>query len=408
MREGFFTTTELTTMSKQLPANPKCNNCGLYQKCKSPKMAYTGKGRKKILVVGEAPGAEEDKQNEQFVGKAGKRLRSEFKLCDLSLERDCNKQNAVRCRPPNNKTEGSMIAACRPALFRDIKQLNPQSILLFGASAAESVLGHLWDDSGSFAMARWTGWVIPNREPNCWISVHYHPSYLERQTDDLLDQLFHTNLKKALRRPYSRPWPEGPPDYASQVELIYKPRQAAKLIREIKDGCVAFDYEANCLKPEYEGAEIVSCSVCWNGKRTFAFPWIGEAVDAMSRLLKSPVEKIAQNMKFEERWTRFMLKHRVRNWGWDTMLATHVLNQAAGITGLNFQAFVNLGLPPYDSHIAPLLKSPRKKHLNRIREIPLKDLLVYNGVDSLVTYHLMTNQHYGEGGFQSCLKKQRP
>jgi len=109
-------------------------------------------------------------------------------------------------------------------------------------------------------------------------------------------------------------------------------------------------------------------------------------------LLKSSIGKIASNLKFEERWTRYFLKHRVRNWDWDTMLAAHVLNNATGITGLKFQAFVQLGQSQYDKHIEPYLKSSKGQHLNRIREIPLKDLLVYNGMDSFLEIKLATLQ----------------
>jgi uracil-DNA glycosylase family 4 len=353
-------------------------------------MKYRGKGQKKILVIGEAPGAEEDKQNEQFVGKAGQRLEYELKRQGIDFNRDCWKTNAVRCRPVDNKTPNSdQIAACRPAVFDEIKQLKPQLILLFGLPAIESVIGHIWDSSGKVTIGKWLGWTIPNQQWNSWLSCNYHPSYLNRQDDKLLDLIFRKHLKKAVNKAKARPWPDGPPNYEEEIELLYKPRQIIQALKDSYKGIFSFDYEANCLKPEYTKAKIVSCSVCWKGKRTFAFPWYPEIMKAMSQLLRGPAKKIAANIKFENRWTQYVLGHPVRDWYWDTMLASHILNSIGGITGLKFQAFVRLGQLPYDQHIQPFLQSRNKdQHLNRISEIPLKKLLLYNGMDSRLEYEV--------------------
>ena len=389
MKHGFFTPIELSSPRSRLNYSAHCGACGLAQHCRSPKMCYKGSGGKEILVIGEAPGKQEDRENEQFVGKAGRRLKDELKRCKTNLNQDCWKTNARRCYVEGNPTPTSEeINYCRPALFAEIKKLKPHSILLFGAVAAESVLGHLWNDSGKFVMGKWLDWIIPHQELNCWISVHYHPSYLERQRDDLLDLLFRKHLKHVLKKK-GRPWKQLP-NYQNEVEIIYKPQQVVKALQGFH-GTVAFDYEANCLKPEYAGAEIISCSVS-DGKRTYAYPWVDDAILATSKLLKSQLPKIASNLKFEERWTRHFLGHRVRNWDWDTMLAAHVLNHTQGITGLKFQSFVQLGQAPYDKHIEPYIKTSKGQCINRIEEIPLKDLLVYNGMDSLLAYEVAVIQ----------------
>jgi DNA polymerase len=185
-------------------------------------MKYTGGGRKKILAIGEAPGVEEDNCNEQFVGKAGKRQVKELKRLGIDFNRDCWKTNAIRCHIEDNETPDSkQIDYCRPALFAEIRKLKPVSILLFGSVAAEAVLGHLWGKGGKFVAAKWRGWVIPHQELNCWISAHYHPSYLNRKKDGLLDILYRRGLKEALKK-RKRPWTKVP-NYEDEVELIYKP-----------------------------------------------------------------------------------------------------------------------------------------------------------------------------------------
>ena len=384
MEHGFFTLSDIQKQTgRTIPKSAQCGRCGLYKQCKSPNMKYTGEGRKKILIVGEAPGRDEDEVNEQFVGKAGKRLRRELRRFKIDLNRDCWKTNVIRCRPPENKSDSKMIANCRPALFKEIEELNPDSILLFGKSAAESVLDHIWGQKEN--LSTWLEWVIPCTKPNSWISVHYHPSYLERQSDGLLDLVFRMGLRKALKK--NKKPHKKIKDYESCVKTIYDERSAVKEIRAMaaRQKPFAFDYEANCLKHEYVGAEIKSCSMS-DGKTTFAYPWTEKTAQDTSVILKSRIPKIASNAKFENRWTKHFLGHNVRGWWWDTMLAAHILNNNTGVTGLKFQAFVKLGVLPYDRHIEPFLKTGKGTHINRIDEIPLKDLLIYNGMDSLLEY----------------------
>jgi len=386
MTYGFFTPSEVKT-KKTLAHSPQCGACKLYKNCRSPKMKYKGEGQKGILIVGESPGAEEDRDNEQFVGKAGKRLKYELKRVGIKLNRDCWKTNVRRCYVEGNPTPTSEeIRYCRPALFKEIKELRPKSIWLFGATAAEGVLGHLWKSDGKTSLAKWTDWIIPHQGLNAWISVHYHPSYLNRKGEKLLDLLANRQLKNAVKNT-GRPWKKVP-NYANNIEIIHKPSQVVKALQDIQS-TFAFDYECNCIKPEYKGAEIVSCAVS-DGERTYAYPWIGDAILATDKLLKSPLPKIASNAKFEERWTWHFLKHRVRNWDWDSMLAAHVLNNAKGITGLKFQSFVLLGQPAYDTHIEPYLLTSRGQHINRIRQLPIEEVLEYNGMDAFLE-HKITN-----------------
>lgn len=389
MRQGFFIP-KTSISSERLDTMPHCGRCGLSRTCHSPCMLFHGKGRKKILIVGEAPGRNEDIMNEQFVGKAGQRLKYEFDRLGIKMNIDCWKTNAVACRPPENKKPDSkIIAACQPRLFRDIETLKPEHILLFGSVPLESVMKRLWAGDNDFALSRWFGWTIPIRNPNAWVSVHYHPSYLERQSDDLLDRLFRQGLKQALQH-HGRPW-KAIPKEEEEVELLYKVSDACKWIQSyVRSGCtISFDYETNALKPDYPGTQIVSCSVCVNGMQTAAFPWAGGVVPRMREVFcNSKIRKIGQNIKFEHRWTRIKLGIQIRGWVWDTMLASHVLNQSKHVTSLKFQAFVQFGQPKYDTHIEHLLEPVQDSYLNRIKEIPLRELLLYNGLDSKFTYKL--------------------
>jgi len=391
MRKGFFSASKLISKNTT-PLAPRCGICGLYKSCNTPKMEPTGKGRRKVLVIAEAPGAEEDRRGVQFVGKAGKHFRSVLNSMQLNLDRDFWKTNAIICRPRENETPtDEMIQCCSPNVAKTIATLQPNVIILLGKPAIDSVLTPIWGGATG-KIGRWVGWSIPCQKPNAWIIPMYHPSYLMRIHNKAADILFKKHLKLAISKAKSKP--RITKNIKDGIEIIMRPAQAARIIREMirRGGNVAFDYEGTTLKPELLGAEIVSCSVCWEGKKTIAFPWEGEAIEAVDLLTKSKLGKIASNIKFEDRWTRAAFNHPVRNWIWDTMLAAHTLDNRPDITSIKFQLFVLLGVEPYHRHIEPFLKAVGRTRLNRIKQLDMKDLLLYNGIDSKGEYKVAMKQ----------------
>jgi DNA polymerase-1 len=111
-----------------------------------------------------------------------------------------------------------------------------------------------------------------------------------------------------------------------------------------------------------------------------------------SILSNSKIGKVAQNFKFEHAWSEFILGVRVRNWKWDTMLCSHVLDARKNYTGLKFQSYINFGVYPYDKHISIFLKDTTGSGFNRIDDAPLDSLLLYGGMDAYLTYQLYNRQ----------------
>lgn len=125
------------------------------------------------LFIGEGPGAEEDIKGEPFVGQAGKLLDNMLAALGIARGRTVYIGNAVKCRPPGNRTpEAGEMAACRPWLERQIALLKPKVIVLLGKVAVHSVLH---DDSSlaSLRGRRFEYQGIP-------VVVTYHPAYLLR------------------------------------------------------------------------------------------------------------------------------------------------------------------------------------------------------------------------------------
>jgi len=212
---------------------PKCGKCQLYLHCQSPKMPVSGKGRRGVLVVAEAPGKTEDKDGVQLVGEAGRLLRSRMKSIGWNLDRDCWKTNAVVCRPSNNRTPtDAEVEYCRPNLLKAIKELQPRVILPLGRTAVQSIIGHVWKDVGP--IGKWVGLKVPMSRYNAWVCPTWHPSYLLRDLkNDALDLLFRHHLESALS--LDDPLPR-PLDLSSMVEIVANPDQVADAIDGLEDG----------------------------------------------------------------------------------------------------------------------------------------------------------------------------
>lgn len=149
-----------------------CRACPL---CQQRKQAVFGVGDQQAdwLFIGEGPGAEEDVQGEPFVGQAGKLLDNMLAALDIARGEKVYIANAVKCRPPGNRTpEAAEMAACRPYLERQIALIKPKIIVLLGKAAVHAVL-HEDKTLGSMRGQRHEYQGIP-------VVVTYHPAYLLR------------------------------------------------------------------------------------------------------------------------------------------------------------------------------------------------------------------------------------
>lgn len=157
-----------------------CTACGL---CRERKQAVPGVGDEQAdwLFIGEGPGADEDARGEPFVGQAGKLLDAMLAAIDLKRGENVYIANAVKCRPPGNRTpEAEEMAACWPYLKRQIALLRPKLIVLLGRAAMQAVLNEeraLGSSRGKTFEYRDGELVVP-------VIVTYHPAYLLRNLPD--------------------------------------------------------------------------------------------------------------------------------------------------------------------------------------------------------------------------------
>lgn len=116
--------------------NPNCDKCGLCERVKS--VCVWGAGDGPGFVIGEAPGAEEDRRGVPFQGSAGKVLKAALRAASV----DAYITNVVKCRPPKNrKPEREEVKACREYLDSELEERNPKAVLLLGATAMKAAIG---------------------------------------------------------------------------------------------------------------------------------------------------------------------------------------------------------------------------------------------------------------------------
>jgi uracil-DNA glycosylase len=126
------------------------------------------------MFIGEAPGAEEDRQGEPFVGRAGQLLTSMLRALGLRRE-DVFIANVLKCRPPGNRDPRPQEAlACRGYLDRQIELVSPRLVVAVGRIAAQNLL------ATDAALARLRGQVHRLGDGRWPLVVTYHPAYLLR------------------------------------------------------------------------------------------------------------------------------------------------------------------------------------------------------------------------------------
>lgn len=171
----------------------KCTKCDLHR-FRIQAVPGNGVYNTKIMLIGEAPGKNEDEQGLPFIGQAGKLLEQMLNKIGLSRN-DIFITNVVKCRPPENRDpQPTEIQACVPYLFQQIQLLDPKLIILVGKYSVNSVLGI------NLKISHLKGRVFI--KDNRYIFCTYHPAFVLRNYSLYIDEyIFHfEKIKKVLEK----------------------------------------------------------------------------------------------------------------------------------------------------------------------------------------------------------------
>lgn len=395
-----------------------CETCGAYRLCKRPKVKLLGEGKKKIMIVLDRVTKREDTTGELYEDSQAQYLFSLFDSLGVHPE-DVWVTHAVQCYQPDNEAKKidvspQSIAGCHYRLMADIKRLKPEKIFVAGPIAMKTLYHNR--HSGRFSFARYdqfVGFTIPDQELEALVVPIYSPydavAELERRKSNLLKykpgSTFHTDLwrdnyltqtdsfrlyDKFLRNHIAKglltSWEKHT---IPETQILSTPEEIQAVLRKLLNSDeFGFDIETTGLKPYREGHEIVTWGFS-DGNQVWAFehPQDERTRRLLTRVMTSDAKKYGWNIQYENIWIKHFLGVWVKNWHYDGMVGSHILDNRSGITSLKFQTFVELGIAGYDSEIDPFLEAPKKggNEFNNIKKAPRDRLLRYNGEDAYNT-----------------------
>ncbi|MDD4169710.1 MAG: uracil-DNA glycosylase [Desulfotomaculaceae bacterium] len=150
-----------------------CSRCGLRQGC-SGVVFGEGNPEAGLMLIGEGPGADEDRQGRPFVGKAGQLLDKILEAVDMERFTHVYIANVVKCRPPGNRApQTGEAAACLPWLYRQIELISPKIIVLLGSTALQNLI-----EPGAKITVMRGKWLVS--KSGIKIMPTYHPAALLR------------------------------------------------------------------------------------------------------------------------------------------------------------------------------------------------------------------------------------
>lgn len=396
--EGFFSKKETESISRVGGKPATCVSCGLYKNAKCPRMPVAGEGLRKILIIAERISEEDDYAERLFSDAAGKWFVHKLRGAGIDVWKDCFVTAACLCTTDKIPTY-TEVANCRKRILQTIDKYKPQIIIPMGMTALYALIGHRWKkDFGD--MTKWRGWVIPDQELRCWVAPFSSHHYLHAKRDQKqemivfqldLARITGINLVNLLTtfRTYVEP------------EIIVL--KDLSVLDDIDYGLTAFDYETTGIKPYTKGHRIACAAIATAEDKVYTFMMPktkAERAPFLRYLQNEMIGKIAQNMKYEDIWSNVVLRTPVKGWEWDTMLATHMIDNRPGITSLKFQTYVQFGIIDYSSFTDFWFAAVNHKDsnsMNRVLELVETEegraqLLEYCALDAVFEYKLAMQQ----------------
>lgn len=353
----------------------------------------------RLMIVGEAPGADEDLLGRPFVGKAGRILRDNM---PTGWEDQVYWTNTVRCRPTkdnhkaNRTPEQHEIKCCSSYLQNDLVKIKPHAILALGDIA----LKWFWEDAN---VTKMRGVPFPTKLKDgttSWVVTSFHPSYIMRQNREDFDTrtivnpflpVFKNDLKDFFSRAewFSCNPPkvyEPPLNKEKKLDFIYPktPQEVLALFLKLEEP-FAVDLETIKFRPYMRDARILTAAFS-DGKITFAYPvcWPGAAgwgLSVFNEMMSMDRHWIAQGAAMEYNW----IWASTGKWDQkfeDTEALARLLHRRTGLGKLAVLSRIYLG---FDSkQYLGFDSGDLLQHL----KYPLETVLEYNALDAWSEKHI--------------------
>ena len=324
--------------------NSNCKQCGLWESAQQPCLWGTGPKHAKIMIVGEAPGEQEDNSGKPFQGRSGKLLNEMLEAAGID-RKDVYITNITKCHPPENRNPTTTeVKACKPYLDHEIATVKPQFIMTLGATALKGLTKKAKITELHGQIIEYNGVkLVPTFHPAAALR---DPARIDPLRKDIV-KLGHITRGQV-------PTAEG-----LHWEVIRTMDQWNQFVEEFTESSeVAVDIETTGLDRYADGAAINSIQFGLGTGRNWSLPlevrdspWKDKKkvrqnfVETLVELSEGKVI-VGQNFKFDNLWikaiygVKFYLK-------FDTMLAHHTLDENSP-HGLKELASEFCNAPSYD------------------------------------------------------------
>lgn len=354
----------------------KCKKCGLYEKVNTPFMKgrfFCKKGAKKLLLIGQNPGFQEDREGQVFVGPSGSLLKTVLKKVGLCKQYKIFATNALKCLT-EEKVKLSKARLCFSFLENEIRKYEPDVIVCLGKIATQ-ILG------GKVSAVCFHTPVYPS----ALVYSIVHPAYCLRQGDS-------TRLEEGLRLLQK--------EKVGRVCLNYVGKKNVELFRKFlrKEGPIAIDIETSSYNYLEEGGKILSIGfsdgkehwgvLCFH-KENKELEWVQETVIPYIRkwLEKSTRKKIFHNLQFDVSWLEKKLGIAINSqFLEDTMIMYFLGVSETQPKNLKRLALYYTNLGNYDEEVEKEFVGVRGER--HYEELPVVMLLQYNVLDAYATIQL--------------------
>lgn len=347
--------------------NPHCVRCKLSEGVKTVCLMGQGNQQADLMLVGEAPGADEDRAGFPFVGQAGQILNNILREYEIKRS-DVYISNSVKCRPAENRRPHvSEIRACRPYLLKEIRIVKPKLIVALGQVAMATLLNtQTFVISSGRGKVHYAPWKATKGIP---IIVTYHPAAVKRD-NSLIESVF-TDFEYFLGILKNGIRPRKKSHYAIGISSC-------------RNNICSIDLETSGLNPFATSSYIL----CGGSTDRLYTGYCVRSVDKLVPILSDPkILKIGHNIKFDIKWLKthgFPFEGQIH----DTLVAEHMINENLPSYGLKELAATYTDMGAYSAEF----ENQMKLHKNDPTKIPIKILMRYCAEDVDATYRLYERQ----------------
>lgn len=370
---------------------PECTKCDLCKTTSNVCLIGDGKWPAKIMLIGEAPGKREEDINKPFAGRAGKFL--DVILERLGLDREeVFISNIVKCRPPENrKPSMDEMRACRPYLMREIKNVDPEIIIVLGDSALKGLF-----DTNTLSIGSQRGRILDFEGKK--VIVTYHPAAALR------NPYFGTVMLKDLQAGLEKCKKPAKHDVISvkshpKYTLVNSNnmKEAFRYLREAP--VMSLDIETTGLDLFDRSKKLVSLNTSVRPNESYVWP--ASYVQKINEILQTKDLVVNHNIKFDMEWLEHQHGIVIKAPIFDTMVAKHLLDENYPDKDLKHLAVVELGMEELSNSSKEM-----QKHWKEGTQPTWELLTKYGGGDSDAAFRLyeMYSKALKEQGLGSLME----